>query len=177
MSVCFLQTQSNTHNIKLIRYNLQNISKSQDTEKNLVFTEFDTIVKLPSHDQIRIETLPLALSDSVCVGQTTKDLLEQKAMLGVEQYVLQILGGNQADSALRAKNIEQINSVLQKIIVSIPADLACYSRAGKTYFRISHSMGSVGNMFFKSLLYNVLKDIGNVYVGTHENTVCAVCRI
>ena len=175
--MCFLQTRSNTHIIKLTKCSLQNLPKSQDPETNLIFTEFDTVARLHD-DQIRIETLSCAkLPDAEHVEKTMKDLLEQKAMLGVEQYVLQMLEENHAHSALKPKNIEQINSILQKITESIPADLACYSRAGKTYLRVSHGMGDVGNLFFKSLLNNVLKDFGDAYVGMRENAVCAICRI
>ncbi len=142
-------------------------------------TEFDDIAQLS--DVVTIDALDHAskLSNNPTIGgQQMRNLLEQKTLLAMEPYVLSILDENKVDPNLPYQNIEQINSVLQKIASQMSAQATCYSRAGKSYLRISHEMGDVGNLFFKSLFNNLLKDFGNDYhLQTQENTICAICRI
>lgn len=158
---------------------MQNLSKKQESNKGTL-TEFDGIVRLSDADQITIDEMEGATepAGSVREWQKTKDLLEQKATSAIEPYVLAILEENKVDPDLQYQNIGQINSVLQKILSSLPAQTTCYFRAGKAYLRISHEMGDIGNLFFKSLFYNVLKNFGEDYhIQTQKNTICAICRI
>lgn len=178
LSVYFLQTLTNTRNTKLTKCNLKNLSKDQELSKNLP-TEFDDIAQLSDLVTIDALTHTPKLSNNPAIGGVQmKNLLEQKTLLAMEPYVLSILDENKVDPNLPYQNIEQINSVLQKITAQMYAQTTCYSRAGKSYLRISHEMGDIGNLFFKSLLYNLLKDFGNGYhLQTQENTICAICRI
>ncbi|MFI5417176.1 MAG: hypothetical protein ACHQW9_03895 [Nitrososphaerales archaeon] len=180
LSVCFLQTLANTHNTKLTKCNLKNLSKNQEFSKNSL-TEFDGIAQMSDVDSITIDKLDCAASPSnnpVTGGQKMKDLLEQKTILAIEPYVLAVLEENKVDPGLQHQNLEQISSVLQKIASQMSAQTTCYFRAGRAYLRISHEMGDIGNIFFKSLFYNVLKDFGeNYHLQTQENTICAICKI
>lgn len=158
---------------------MKNLSKNQESSK-ISPTEFDGILQLSSADQTTIDDLERStkLTDSVLEGQKIKDLLEQKATLAIEPYVLAVLEENKVDPDLQYKNIEQINSILQKITSPMSAQTTCYFRAGKAYLKISHEMGDIGNLFFKSLFYNVLKNFGeNYHVQTQENAICVICRI
>ena len=158
---------------------MKNLSKNRGLRKNIP-TEFDDILQLPSADHMTMSEMECAtkLTGLVHERQKIRDLLEQKATLAMESYVLAVLEENKVDPELQYQNIGQINSILQKITSSMPAQTTCYSRAGKSYLRINHEMGDVGNLFFKSLLYNVLKNSGESYhVQTQENAVCAICRI
>lgn len=152
----------------------RNLKPNKDT-----LTEFDRIARLSDADQITIgEMERAAVAGSGLEWQKVKDLLEQKATSAIEPYVLAVLEENKASPDLQYQNIEQIRSVLEKITSPMSAQTTCYSRAGKTYLRISHEMGDIGNLFFKSLFYNVLKDFGESYhIQTQENTICAICRI
>ena len=157
---------------------MKNLSKNQESNKDSP-NEFDGIIQLSDADQITIDALERTpkLTDSVQVGQKMKDLLEQKATMAIAPYVLAILEENKVDPDLQHRNIEQINSILQKIISPMSAKTTCYFRAGKAYLRISHEMGDVGNLFFKSLFYNVLKNFGeNYHIQTRENTVYMIYR-
>lgn len=177
--MCFLQTLANTHNTKLTKCNLKNLSKNQELRKNSL-TEFDGIAQLSDADSITIDTMDCDTKLShnpMAEGQKMKDLLEQKTLLAIEPYVLSILEEN-IDLNLPHQNIEQINSVLQKITSQMSAQTTCYFRAGRAYLRISHEMGDIGNLFFKSLFYNILKDFGKSYhLQTQENTICVICRV
>lgn len=180
LSVCFSQTLANTHNIKLTKCNLKNLSKNQELNKNSL-TEFDGIAQLSDADSITIDALACTASlsnNSVIEGQKMKDLLEQKTILAIEPYVLSILEQNRVDPNVPNQTVEQINSVLQKIASQMSAQMTCYFRAGRIYLRISHEMGYIGNLFFKSLFYAILKDFGkNYHLQTQENTICAICKI
>ena len=158
---------------------MKNLSKSQESSKNSS-TEFDGISQLSNAKRITIDSLEHAtkLTSSVKEVQKIKDLLEQKATLAIESYVLAILDENKVDPNLQHQNIEQINLILQKIVSKMPAQTTCYFRAGKAYLRINHEMGDIGNLFFKSLFYNILKNFGeNYHIQTQENAVCAIYRI
>jgi hypothetical protein len=164
---------------KINKCNLKNLSKHQESNKDRL-TEFDGIVHLSDADQIMINEMERATKStgSMREWQKIKDLLEQKATSAIEPYVLAILEENKVSPGLRYENIEQVNSVLQKITSPMSAQTTCYFRAGKAYLRISHNMGDIGNLFFKSLFYNVLKNFGGHYhIQTQENTICAICRI
>lgn len=155
---------------------MKSLSKNKESNKDLL-TEFEGIARMSNADQVTIDDVELA-ADSVRKWQKIRDLLEQKATSAIEPYVLAILEENKIDPDAQYRNIEQINFVLQKALSSLPAQTTCYSRAGKAYLRISHEMGDMGNLFFKSLFYNVLKNFGEDYhVQTQENTICAICRI
>jgi len=159
---------------------LKSLSKNQELNKNSL-TEFDGIVRLSDADSITIDALACTTklsNDPMTGGQKMKDLLEQKTMLAIEPYVLLILEENKVDPNLQYQNVEQINSVLQKITSQMSAQTTCYFRAGRAYLRINHEMGDIGNLFFKSLFYNILKDSRKDYhLQTQENTICAICRI
>ena len=128
-------------------------------------------------DPVTIDDVDLA-ANPVSKWQKTRELLEQKATSAIEPYVLAILQENKIGLDAQYQNIEQIDSVLQKALFSLPAQATCYSRAGKAYLRVSHEMGDIGNLFFKSLFYNVLKNFGDDYhIQTQENAICAICRI
>lgn len=155
---------------------MKNLSKNQEPNK-ISLTEFDGIAQLSNVDQITIDALECAKVTNVQKGQKMKDFLEQKANMAIEPYVLAILEEN-TDRNLQHLNIEGINSVLQKITSQMSAQTTCYFRAGKAYLRINHEMGDIGNLFFKSLLNNILKDFGeNHHIQTQENAVCVICRI
>jgi hypothetical protein len=155
---------------------LKNLSKSQESNKDLL-TEFERIARLSDADQVTIDEVELA-ADPASKWQKTRDLLEQKATSAIEPYVLAILQENKIGLDAQYQNIRQIESVLQKALSSLPAQATCYSRAGKAYLRVSHEMGDMGNLFLKSLFYNVLKDFGDDYhIQTQENAICAICRI
>lgn len=155
---------------------MKNLSKSQESNKDLL-TEFERIARLSDADQVTIDEVELA-ADPASKWQKTRDLLEQKATSAIEPYVLAILQENKIGLDAQYQNIRQIESVLQKALSSLPAQATCYSRAGKAYLRVSHEMGDMGNLFLKSLFYNVLKDFGDDYhIQTQENAICAICRI
>jgi hypothetical protein len=139
-------------------------------------TEFDGISQLSNVDQITIDALECTKLTNMPKGQKMKDFLEQKASLAIEPYVLSILKEN-IDQNSKNPNIEEINSILQKITSEIPAQTTCYFRAGKAYLRVNHEMGDIGNLFFKALLNNILKDFGDPHIQTQENSTCAICRI
>jgi len=158
---------------------LKNLSKNRESSKDSP-TEFDGIMQLSGADQITIDELEHAtkLTCSVPEGQKMRDLLEQKATLAIEPYVLAVLEENKVDANLQHRNIEQINLILQKVVSPMSAQTTCYFRAGRAYLRISHEMGDIGNLFFKSLFHNILKNFGeNYHIQAQENTVCAICRI
>ncbi len=159
---------------------MKNLSKNHELSKNTL-TEFDGIAQLSNADQITIDALGCTeklWNTSVNEGQKIKDLLEQKTMLAIEPYALAMLKENKIDQNLPCLSIEQINSILQKITSKMPAQTTCYFRAGRAYLRISHEMGDIGNLFFKSLFLNILKDFGeNYHLQTQENAVCAICRV
>lgn len=159
---------------------MENSSKNQELNKNSL-TEFDGIIRLSNADSITIDELDCItkLSNDVAIGgRKIKDLLEQKTILAIEPYVLSILEEHKVDPSLQRQTIEQIDSVLQKVASQMSAQMTCYFRAGRAYFRISHEMGDIGNLFFKSLFYNILKDFGeNYHLQTQENTICAICKI
>ena len=159
---------------------MENSSKDQELNKNSL-TEFDGITRLSNADSITIDGLDCItkLPNNVAIGgRKIKDLLEQKTILAIEPYVLSILEEHKADPSLQRQTIEQIDSVLQKVASQMSAQMTCYFRAGRAYFRISHEMGDIGNLFFKSLFYNLLKDFGeNYHLQTQENTICAICKI
>jgi hypothetical protein len=134
-------------------------------------TEFDGIAQL-SVDQITIDALECTKLTNV---QKMKDFLEQKASLAIEPYVLSLLKENTDQNS--NLTIEGVNSILQKIVSEMSAQTTCYFRAGKAYLRINHEMGDIGNLFFKSLLNNILKDFGDPHIQTQENSTCAICRI
>ena len=143
-------------------------------------TEFDGILQLPNADHTTIDGMECDAKPTVSIQewQQMRDLLEQKATLALEPYVLAVLEENNSDPDSQYRNIGQINSVLQKIASQMSAQATCYFRAGKAYMRVNHEMGDVGNLFFKSLLNNVLKNFGeNYHMQTQENSVCAICRI
>lgn len=176
--MCFSQTLANTHNTKLTKCNLKNLSKSQELSKNSL-TEFDGIARLSDADSITIDALDrTALSNTPTTGgQKMKDLLEQKTILAIEPVVLSILEENKVGS-IQHQTSERIDFILQKIAFQMSAQATCYFRAGRLYLRISHQMGDVGNLFFKSLFYAILKDFGKSYhLQARENTVCAICKI
>jgi hypothetical protein len=177
LSVCFSQTLANTHNTKLTKCNLENLSKSQELSKNSL-TEFDGIAQLSDADSITIDTLDrTALSNTATGGQKMKYLLEQKTMLAIEPLVLSMLEENNVGSTPHP-TVEQIDFILQKIASQMSAQATCYFRAGRIYLRISHQMGDIGNLFFKSLFYAILKDFGKSYhLQSQENIVCAICKI
>ncbi len=157
---------------------MQNLSKNKKSNKDAL-TEFEGIMHLSDVDRATIDDVERAtVVGSVWEWQKTRDLLEKKVTSAIEPYVLAILEENKVDPDSQYRNIEQIDSVLQKVLSSLPAQITCYFRAGKTYLRISHEMGDIGNLFFKSLFYNVLKNYGEHYhIQTQENTICAICRI
>ncbi len=159
---------------------MENSSKDQELNKNSL-TEFDGITRLSNADSITIDDLDCITklpNDVTIGGRKIKDLLEQKTILAIEPYVLSILEEHKADPSLQRQTIEQIDSVLQKVASQMSAQMTCYFRAGRAYFRISHEMGDIGNLFFKSLFYNLLKDFGeNYHLQTQENTICAICKI
>jgi len=159
---------------------LKSLSKNRELSKNSL-TEFENIAHLSNADSITIDALDCAtaLSNNPVVGgRKMKDLLEQKMLLAIEPYVLAILEESKVSSDLQYRNVEQINSVLQKIASQMSAQTICYFRAGKAYLRISHELGDIGNLFFKSLFYNILKDFGKSYhLQTQENAICAICRV
>lgn len=158
---------------------MKSLSKNQELSKNSSLTEFDDIAQLSNIGQITIHELECAAKlTNVQEGQKTKDLLEQIAIQSIEPYVLAILKENKVDTNLQHQNIEQINSTIQKIAFLMSAQTTCYFRAGKSYLKINHEMGDIGNLFFKSLFYNILKNSGeNYHIQTQENTICAICRI
>lgn len=158
---------------------MKNLSKNRGLRKSQP-TEFDGILQLPNADHTTIGEMECAanLTGSSQEWQKIKNLLEQKAALAIEPYVLAVLEENKVDPYSQYQNIGQINSVLQKITSSMSAQTICYFRAGRAYLRINHEMGDIGNLFFKSLLYNVLKNFGeNYHLQTQENTVCVICRV
>jgi hypothetical protein len=158
---------------------LNNLSKNRVPRKTQP-TEFDGILQLPSADHTTIDEMECDAKPTVYARewQKIRDLLEQKATLAMEPYVLAVLEENKADLDSQYRNIGQINSILQKIASQMSAQATCYFRAGKAYMRVNHEMGDVGNLFFKSLLNNVLKNFGeNYHMQTQENSVCAICRI
>lgn len=156
---------------------MKTLSKNQEPNK-ILLTEFDGITQLSNIDRITIDALECTKLTDVQKGQKMKDFLEQKATMAIEPYVLAILEEN-IDRNLQHLNIEGINSILQKITSPMNSvQTNCYFRAGKAYLRINHEMGDIGNLFFKSLFNNILKDFGeNHHIQTQENTVCAICRI
>ena len=157
---------------------MKNLSKNRGLRKSTP-TEFDGILRLPNADHTTIDEMDCAANpaDSPQEWQKIKSLLEQKAALTIEPYVLAVLEENNVDPGSQYQNIGQINSVLQKITSPMSAQTTCYFRAGRAYLRISHEMGDIGNLFFKSLLYNVMKNFGeNYHLQTQENTVCVICR-
>jgi len=161
---------------------LKNLSQNQELSKNSLLTEFDGIAQLSNIDQITITALDCATKStniSAQEGQKMKDLLEQKATQAIEPYVLAILEENKVDPNLRHQNIEEINLILQKITSKMNSvQTTCYFRAGKAYLRINHDMGDIGNLFFKSLFYNILKSFGeNCHMQTQENAICVIYRI
>ena len=140
-------------------------------------TEFDSIAQLSNVDQITIDALECTKLTNIQKGQKMKDFLEQKAAMAIEPYVLSILKEN-IDQNSKNLNIEEINSILQKITSDMSAQTNCYFRAGKAYLRVNHKMGDIGNLFFKSLLNNILKDFGETpHLQTQENSICVICRI
>ncbi|HSA98960.1 MAG TPA: hypothetical protein VLF17_07765 [Candidatus Nitrosotenuis sp.] len=158
---------------------MKSLPKSQESSKDPP-TEFDGIMRLSNVDQITIDELERA-QESTCSlqgGQKVRDLLEQKMALAIEPYVLEVLQENKANVILQHHDIGQINSILQKIAFPMSAQTTCYFRAGRAYLRITHELGDVGNLFFKSLFHNILKNSGKSYhIQAQENTVCAICRV
>ncbi|TBR12099.1 MAG: hypothetical protein EPO62_00625 [Candidatus Nitrosotenuis sp.] len=157
---------------------MKSLSKSQEPNKGTL-TEFEGVARLSDADHLTINEVGRAtMAGSAQEWQKIKDLLEQKATSAIEPYVLAILEENKASPGLQRQTLEQTRSILEKIASPMSAQTTCYFRAGKAYLRISHEMGDIGNLFFKSLFCNILKDFGGHYhIQTQENTICAICRI
>lgn len=78
-----------------------------------------------------------------------------------------------------AQNHKQVVAFLQELESRIDLmQTSHYFRAGRAYLTVNHSMGKAGNLFFKSVFDNLLKECKEKpHVVSDEKSVCVIFRI
>jgi hypothetical protein len=129
-------------------------------------TEFDAIGRFDA-DSLTIHTFD---SDAMTEGEF-RQLLEKRIARAIDPVAKSILGGT------KSSNTGQIDAVMKNIQSKIPSTkISQYFRAGKNYYTINHKFGHAGNLFFKSVFDDLLKENQGCYITTQENSICIICR-
>ncbi|MGQ0771758.1 MAG: hypothetical protein ACT4NT_03185 [Nitrososphaerota archaeon] len=133
-------------------------------------SEFEDLGRLDL-DALTIQTLEFSKFKSE--GEI-KQILEKKITDAVIPIATSLIG-----SLEKLESTRKIDRLLQSITSKIPsAQMSHYFRAGKHYFTINHKMGYAGNILFKSIFDNFLKERqDNAYLITQENSICVICRV
>lgn len=133
-------------------------------------SEFDDLSRLDL-DALTIQTLAFPKSKSE--GEI-KQILEKRIVDAVVPVATSLMG-----SLEKPEGTRQIDNILQNITSKVPSiQISHYFRAGKHYFTINHKMGYAGNILFKSIFDNFLKENqDNAYLITQENGICVICRV
>lgn len=133
-------------------------------------SEFDDLSRLDL-DALTIQALAFSKYKS---ESEIKQILEKRIVGAVVPIATSLMG-----SLEKPEGTRQIDDILQNITSQIPSiQISHYFRAGKHYFTINHKMGYAGNILFKSIFDNFLKENqDNVYLITQENSICVICRV
>jgi hypothetical protein len=133
-------------------------------------SEFEDLGRLDL-DVLTIQTLAFFKSKS---EDELKQILEKRIMGAVAPIATSLMC-----SLEKLEGTGQIDTILQNLASKIPSvQINHYFRAGKHYFTINHKMGYAGNILFKSIFDNFLKENqDNAYLTTQENGICVICRI
>ncbi len=133
-------------------------------------SEFEDLNRLDL-DALTIQTLT---SSTFTSEGEIKQILEKKIAGVVIPIATSLM-----DNLEKFEGIGKTEHILQNITSKIPStQMSHYFRAGKHYFTINHKMGYAGNILFKSIFDNFLKENhDNAYLITQENSVCVICRI
>lgn len=133
-------------------------------------SEFEDLGRLDL-DALTFQTLAFFKSKSE--GEL-KQILEKRITGAVAPIATSLMG-----SLEKFEGTWQIDVMLQNLASKIPSvQTSHYFRAGKHYFTINHKLGYEGNILFKSIFDNFLKENqDNAHLITQENGICVICRI
>jgi len=129
-------------------------------------------LQLKTKKQSEFETLlssNLSISDIPSDNYPLTQIFEQK---------INSMMSDMVDSILAQNRNENPQVILQTITSKIPSTvLLRYARAGKNYVSIDHTMGDLGNLFFRSMFDRIMMNQPcEHHTATQQNKISFIFR-
>ncbi len=122
-------------------------------------------INLQNKKQTEFEAL-LSNQDLPFDSSQLSQILEQKITNVIDDVV---------DSIIDKSNAETSEIILKNIVSKIPSTiLVQYSRAGRSYVSIEHTMGNLGNLLFSGIVKKSTSD--DYHTITQQNKICFIFR-
>ena len=111
----------------------------------------------------------LSIDDIESDNYPLEKIFEQKINHVVNEVV---------DSVLARNHKKDPQATLQSVSSKIPSTiLVKYARAGKNYISIDHTMGDLGNLFFRGIVKKTTQNgLQNNHIITQQNKICIIFR-